>query len=267
MITDKLLSTIEVSERRQLRMSQALGERIADMLEARLLSLIRATGTSNASQRERAAKLRQLGSIRKIEKQLKQRGLSSILRDSHLIYRDIIEDVERQIRATFKDTRFTLKLSEAQIQQLIEFKDLGLTKFLSRAIDDVRNAVAQSVLTGTQPDYEQLAETTEAKLSRYVKTELRTEIAAFHASAQVIAADRVGVKKFLYYGNLIDDSRPFCREHVNKVFTLEQLRRLNNGQGLPVVPYLGGYNCRHRLVAVPDDYEPEPELNPEDRGL
>lgn len=39
--------------------------------------------------------------------------------------------------------------------------------------------------------------------------------------------------------------RPFCKLHYNKIYTIEQIKTLNNGQGLPVISHLGGYNCRH----------------------
>jgi hypothetical protein len=44
--------------------------------------------------------------------------------------------------------------------------------------------------------------------------------------------------------------RPFCHQHLGKVFTRDEIDALDNKQ-LPN-PFLtgGGYNCRHQFIAV-----------------
>ena len=55
---------------------------------------------------------------------------------------------------------------------------------------------------------------------------------------------------YLYDGPDDAKKRPFCRAVIGRVYTLEAIRRLDNGQGLPVETYRGGYNCRHRLSPI-----------------
>lgn len=55
---------------------------------------------------------------------------------------------------------------------------------------------------------------------------------------------------FLYDGPEDGKNRPFCSEHLGIVYTAAALRRLDNGQGLPVETFAGGYRCRHRLVPI-----------------
>jgi len=45
-------------------------------------------------------------------------------------------------------------------------------------------------------------------------------------------------------------ARPFCRERVGKVYSIDEIRGMSNGQGLAVEYFCGGWNCRHRWVAV-----------------
>jgi len=76
---------------------------------------------------------------------------------------------------------------------------------------------------------------------------LRTEYLANHLKA--------GCKEFKYAGPTgasatQDEPRDFCRKHLGKIYTIEQILKLNNGQGLSVLIYMGGYNCRHRWEAV-----------------
>lgn len=77
-----------------------------------------------------------------------------------------------------------------------------------------------------------------------------TAVAQFDNAYMIENAQQAGVTKFLYDGTIIATTRDFCRERVGKVFTLQELEAMDNGQGLPVIPSLGGYNCRHYLTPI-----------------
>ena len=55
-----------------------------------------------------------------------------------------------------------------------------------------------------------------------------------------------------YRGPDDDLERPFCDVMNNHVFTVGQLNKANNSQGLPVRTSCGGYRCRHKLIPVRD---------------
>jgi ferritin len=72
-------------------------------------------------------------------------------------------------------------------------------------------------------------------------------------------ADELGLTSFIYYGSIIRDSRDFCVEHANKVFTEEEARALwqSDWQGKSGSdPFLdrGGYNCRHHWQPTSTDW-------------
>jgi hypothetical protein len=72
-------------------------------------------------------------------------------------------------------------------------------------------------------------------------------------------ADELGLTSYVYYGSIIRDSRDFCVEHANKVFTEEEARELwqNDWQGKSGSdPFIdrGGYNCRHHWQPVDTDW-------------
>jgi len=72
-------------------------------------------------------------------------------------------------------------------------------------------------------------------------------------------ADQLGLTSFVYYGSIIRDSRDFCVEHANKIFTEEEARTLwqSEWQGKSGSdPFLdrGGYNCRHHWQPVSEDW-------------
>ncbi len=83
-----------------------------------------------------------------------------------------------------------------------------------------------------------------------LQTEVRTKIAQFGRSVNMIAADAVGMDQYLYTGPRDGITRPFCNALINKVVSKEQMDKLNNGQGLSVQSSGGGYNCRHSWSPV-----------------
>lgn len=56
---------------------------------------------------------------------------------------------------------------------------------------------------------------------------------------------------YVYVGPRDDKNRDFCRRWVGKA--TRHPERLDNGQGLPVPDYCGGYNCRHSWAPTPRD--------------
>ncbi len=69
----------------------------------------------------------------------------------------------------------------------------------------------------------------------------------------------LGLTSYVYFGSIIRDSRDFCVEHANKIFTEEEARQLwqNDWQGKSGSdPFIdrGGYNCRHHWQPVDPEW-------------
>src|SRR5690606_1747747 len=84
------------------------------------------------------------------------------------------------------------------------------------------------------------------------ETVVRTGTAAFDRIERVESAEQAGVTKYRYTGPSAD--RRFCarllaRSKQGETWTKEEIRKMDNGQGLSVLYHCGGYNCRH-------DWEP-----------
>lgn len=57
-----------------------------------------------------------------------------------------------------------------------------------------------------------------------------------------------GLERFRYFGPKDIKNREFCETHVGKVFTIEEIRKMDNGQKPPmndVLVFQGGWGCRH----------------------
>jgi len=75
-----------------------------------------------------------------------------------------------------------------------------------------------------------------------------TSKAGFATASTISQAEKVGINKFRYDGP--GAQRPFCIEHLDKTYSLSEIKQMDNGQGLPVLYYCGGYNCVHMWTAV-----------------
>jgi FMN-dependent NADH-azoreductase len=68
-------------------------------------------------------------------------------------------------------------------------------------------------------------------------------------------AERYGLNKFMYSGPLDSKTREFCRRLLQsgEFYTKDEIKTMDNGQTQDVFTTCGGYNCRHKWVAVSDE--------------
>lgn len=97
---------------------------------------------------------------------------------------------------------------------------------------------------------------------RFGQAETITQTALAAADRAGVYEDRDAEQLYRYDGPPAD--RPFCKTHLGKTYTLADLKALDNGQGLPVELYLGGFNCRHVLtpISVVNPLTPLPSPSP-----
>lgn len=75
----------------------------------------------------------------------------------------------------------------------------------------------------------------------------RTARLGANRAAFVERAQKAGAAGLRYAGP--SAGRPFCARHLGNAYTFEEVAALDNGQGLDVLRYCGGWNCRHRWEA------------------
>ena len=86
-----------------------------------------------------------------------------------------------------------------------------------------------------------------------------------YSQMQRVGANRIrvdlGLKYAVYQGGLIKTSRDFCEDRNNKCFSEKEIMSWENlnWEGKPQIGYnalidCGGYNCRHRLDWISEEY-------------
>jgi len=90
-------------------------------------------------------------------------------------------------------------------------------------------------------------------MRRYAKQLAHDSLMEFDGQFTKAKATEAGLTNYLYYGDIIGDSRPFCITNRGKIFSEDELRdkwssEIWKGKST-TDPFTsrGGYNCRHHL--------------------
>ena len=96
-------------------------------------------------------------------------------------------------------------------------------------------------------------------LSRYSRQMTHDSLMQFDAMYTKQKGDSLGLKHYLYYGDLITDSRSHCQTYAGKVLSNEQIEIAWSGSwsgkssGDPHI-VRGGYNCRHFFQPIDPEW-------------
>ena len=95
-------------------------------------------------------------------------------------------------------------------------------------------------------------------MSNYAQLYAQDAISTYHTQVMLEKNRQAGLTHFLYYGNIMDTTRDFCRTRVGNVYTEEEINRWNDqkwsGKSGPPMTNRGGYRCRHSWVPVKEDW-------------
>ena len=98
-------------------------------------------------------------------------------------------------------------------------------------------------------------------LRRYASQIAHDSVMQFHGQFTVSKAKASGLNHYRYTGTLVRDSRPFCRNMLNRTLTEKEIRDTWNNQGWggksPGDPFIvrGGYRCRHTWIPTNPDWD------------
>jgi len=129
-------------------------------------------------------------------------------------------------------------LKALQTTDLLDAGD-GLARDLWQAT--IRGVFASRPVDEILADLADVMDGTEAQ----IRTVYDTSVSIFGRQVEALHAGDDPETVFVYMGPADSKTRPFCREHVGKVYTRADIDALDNGQLDNVFLTGGGYNCRH----------------------
>ena len=160
-------------------------------------------------------------------------------------FADVVQTIRDKINGIYQQA------DTVKQQELVKFikdqRGLGKTNTedFKTAVDELKQTYGSTV--------------TGANLYSYSSQIVGDALMGFDGQFAKYRADELGLTSFIFYGSIIRDSRDFCVEHVNKIFTEEEARDLwaSDWQGKSGSdPFLdrGGYNCRHHWQPTSTDW-------------
>lgn len=160
-------------------------------------------------------------------------------------FADVVQTIRDKINGIYQqaDTRKQKELVDFVQAQRIAGKTN--TEDFKTAVDELKQSYGSAV--------------TGANLAVYSSQIVQDALMGFDGQFAKYRADELGLTSYVYYGSIIRDSRDFCVEHANQVFTEEEARALwqQDWQGKSGSdPFLdrGGYNCRHHWQPINPDW-------------
>src|SRR4029077_2122198 len=210
------------------------------------------TAIVKASQANKARK--------EIEKALTESGYDDL---AHSAYGSRLDPLVARVLATRRLAQQSARLSGAFDARLEALKTLHETDLLDEGAEMARELWQATVrgVFGSQPasrildDLAGVLDATEPQIA----TLYDTSISIFGRQVESLQAGDDPDTPFLYAGPADAKTRPFCREHVGKVYTRSEIDAMDNDQIDNVFLTGGGYQCRHVWLEVSqfsalDDY-------------
>jgi hypothetical protein len=191
-----------------------------------------------------------------LQTSLEEAGLGARLQDIEDIYGVQLKAVNDHFASLGKkDVLNAVDFDTAE--QLITLDESVLRNKIFTNTSELATTVFRQVIAGTPPNVPELVSTFTDRTSAQITTELNTATAGFSRALNQKKAKDVGFELFVYLGPLDKITRPFCRKRVGRVFTSKEIAAWDNEQGLPANIYCGGFNCRHALNPVDEEYARE----------
>jgi hypothetical protein len=151
---------------------------------------------------------------------------------------DFIEQLRGSINGIYQAS------DQAEIQELVEVAQNATGARQQAAIDRLHRVYAADRLGNN--------------LRRYASLYAVDSLNQFSSTLTITTANEQGIDRFEYYGDLILDSRQFCRDHIDKVYNRAQIKKIWKGEWAgkaPGDPFIvrGGYNCRHQWLPIVEE--------------
>ena len=178
---------------------------------------------------------------------LREAGLEDLYNKIQDGYADDLEFVDEILKA--QTLPILTNIDKEAIAVIIDSDMQTIRARFNAYTGDLSQALTRNILTGQAPDFNLITEKLSTRATANLITEYNTALSGLSSAINVKKAKEVSDDPvFIYRGPLDKLTRDFCRKLIGKKYNLKEIETLDNEQGLPVLHYNGGYNCRHEWV-------------------
>lgn len=188
--------------------------------------------------------------------QFKSLGFEEQLGNIAEVYGNQLARVQSQLMAETLITpqEFIASIDMDSVEALIKYRVETISNNVTQVIGNVRPMILENLILGNTPDLLRLSAEISDGILNYANTELNTSLQAFSRTVTQVQAEKLNLTTFIYVGPYDGITRKFCQRVLTMksppIYTSTEIASMKNGQIEPVSIYAGGYNCRHRWLAV-----------------
>jgi hypothetical protein len=192
---------------------------------------------------------------------------------------DINKFITRSWKGLGESVRFT-GIDKTMMEALAGTSFETYLNFGEDAVASIAQGMYDSVIAG-QP-FSELVKTVQGvmvghvdragrPMAQYAKQHAFDNTMNYYNEVNLQKSEDLGIKHFLYVGDIIKTSRPFCRTRAGNVYTTGEINSWNRmnwqGKSGPAMTNRGGYNCRHHWRPVRPEWIPEGGIEVQDFDL
>lgn len=194
-----------------------------------------------------------------LESAIKDAGLSEQFGKVRGLFDERFQEIQDEFRSTTGKAALLSGFTKQNLNTLVDSRLLMASTYITDYVGDIRTIVLESIVAGRKVNAREVLEKAEGRALANIETEVNTTLMAYQRAVHMEKAIKAGADKFLYVGPDDDITRPFCADHVDQIYTREEIDNMDNGTDLPVSLFCGGYNCRHHWRPVSDELAKEIE--------
>lgn len=183
-------------------------------------------------------------------------GLADELGELQGIYADELNYISQVFAASGIAGALFSDVDETVIRELVSFDTDQVFGMVSGYVDDVKATMMRAVLIGETPNFREMHDVTGSRLISNLETEMTTALQGFSRTVTQAKGKELGFELWEYIGPEDEITREFCQDLLDKdppIYSTSEIERMDNGQGLPVASYGGGYNCRHQWRPISEE--------------
>ncbi len=196
--------------------------------------------------------------LKTLPSRLQTQAVKEILKESGDLINDKLDYIKSDFGALSATGATIISQADRIISQaVIEANIAEIEAIIGNYTQDIIRQALLANISGKKIDYPKIHNDAKDSFVNKVYSNTINTADGFERGLGIKKASDLNLKYFIYEGGLIQTSRPFCVARAGKIFTVEQLKSWDNGQKLPVIPYLGGWNCRHHINWISDELAQE----------
>lgn len=195
--------------------------------------------------------------------ELKALGLTDKINEIRRLYADEIAQVEavfRKLPSVGEREIFT-DIDKQTVAAIINAESQKVLMQTGATVSEVQAALLRNAIAGEPLDVASLLEGRMDALGARIETIANTGLAGFQRTVILEKAKELDFELMIYLGPKDDSiTRPFCKKLLDKdppIYKISEISGMDNGQGLSVATYGGGYNCRHQWRPISEDMAAE----------